>query len=118
MKRRLIYALAGLVLLLSVAAGAVAAQIDGVSGLAGTINGDIVVVEDAAPSPAVISDRDYDGTVDTAVLMNGDIDVVPAPPPLADIYDGEIIVMEDAASAPPPALATTYDLENVLVSSY
>ena len=54
MKRRLTYALAGLALLLSVAAGAVAAEIDRAAGLATTINGTMEVIEDAAPAlPAV-----------------------------------------------------------------
>jgi hypothetical protein len=67
MKRRLTYALAGLALLLSVAAGAVAAAVDGAAGL--------------------------------AVLTNGTINV------------------EDGSVAP-PALATTIELENILISSY
>jgi hypothetical protein len=44
MNRRLIYALAGLALLLSVAAGALAAAVDSAAGLAGTLTGTLGII--------------------------------------------------------------------------
>jgi hypothetical protein len=92
MKRRLTYALAGLALLLSVAAGALAAEVDGAAGLADLTNGTINVDSGGEHRLASqVGDPNPEDPVPTGII---------------------------APLAPPPAVAVTYDLENILVSSY
>ena len=75
MKRRLISALAGLALLLSVAAGAVAAEVDGAAGLAVLTNGTINVDSggDRHTSVAIHVIRNDDGT-DSVALAEGEVE--------------------------------------------